>query len=232
MPTSSPGAGLPGTEATQPASMKTAAIADVSVNKKTGKVTVTHVYQAFSAGLAVYPGGIENQMVGGVTQILSRLLVEQMRYTQKQVDERGLRQLSAPALQGQPEDHPDRHPAHRRAARRRRRAGDRRRARGGRERVLRRDGRPDADSPADTGPGACRSEGGRRVARTALRWFGPLHKGPNHLERDQLRSARSFDRKPRGLPERQTPDQRGFVRQAHFRGFFESCGTRTRTLTT
>jgi CO/xanthine dehydrogenase Mo-binding subunit len=65
--------------------MKTAAIADVSVNKKTGKITVTHIYQAFSAGLAVYPGGIENQLVGGVTQILSRLLVEQMRYTLKQV---------------------------------------------------------------------------------------------------------------------------------------------------
>jgi nicotinate dehydrogenase subunit B len=67
------------------ASMKTAAVADVSVNRKTGKVTVTHVYQAFSAGLAVYPGGIENQLVGGITQILSRLLVEQMHYTKKQV---------------------------------------------------------------------------------------------------------------------------------------------------
>jgi CO/xanthine dehydrogenase Mo-binding subunit len=67
------------------ASMKTAAVADITVNKKTGKVTVNHVHQAFSAGLAVYPGGIENQLVGGVTQILSRLLVEQMRYTKKQV---------------------------------------------------------------------------------------------------------------------------------------------------
>jgi nicotinate dehydrogenase subunit B len=67
------------------ASMKTAAVADITVNKKTGKVTVGHVYQAFSAGLAVYPGGIENQLVGGITQILSRFLVEQMRYTKKQV---------------------------------------------------------------------------------------------------------------------------------------------------
>jgi nicotinate dehydrogenase subunit B len=62
-------------------SVKTAAIADVEVNKKTGKVTVKHVYQAFSAGLSVYPGGIENQMVGGITQILSRLLVEEYRYS-------------------------------------------------------------------------------------------------------------------------------------------------------
>ncbi|HZO96968.1 MAG TPA: molybdopterin cofactor-binding domain-containing protein [Gaiellaceae bacterium] len=60
---------------------QTAAVADVTVNRKTGKVRVDHVYQAVSAGLAVYPGGIQNQIVGGVTQILSRLLVEQYRYS-------------------------------------------------------------------------------------------------------------------------------------------------------
>ena len=58
-----------------------AAIADVEVNKKTGKITVKHVYQATSAGLAVGPDLVANQIVGGVTQILSRLLVEQYRYT-------------------------------------------------------------------------------------------------------------------------------------------------------
>jgi nicotinate dehydrogenase subunit B len=62
-----------------------AAIADVTVNKTTGKVTVTHVYQAFSAGLIVYPEGVENQMVGGITQILSRLLTEQYRYNKTNV---------------------------------------------------------------------------------------------------------------------------------------------------
>ena len=55
------------------------------MNKKTGKITVKHVYQAFSAGLLVYPGGVENQIVGGITQILSRLLVEQFRYSQTSV---------------------------------------------------------------------------------------------------------------------------------------------------
>jgi CO/xanthine dehydrogenase Mo-binding subunit len=60
---------------------QTAAVADVEVNKKTGKITVKHVYQAVSTGLAVYPGGIENQIVGGVTQILSRLLVEKYSYS-------------------------------------------------------------------------------------------------------------------------------------------------------
>ena len=40
----------------------TAAIADVEVNKKTGKVTVKHVYQVAATGLAVYPDGIANQI--------------------------------------------------------------------------------------------------------------------------------------------------------------------------
>jgi nicotinate dehydrogenase subunit B len=64
---------------------QTAAIADVEVNKKTGKVMVKHVYQAASAGLTVSLGGVENQIVGGVTQILSRLLVEKYSYTTKRV---------------------------------------------------------------------------------------------------------------------------------------------------
>ena len=64
---------------------QTAAVADIEVNKKTGKITVKHVYQVVSTGLAVYPGGIENQIVGGVTQIISRLLVEKYRYSQTSV---------------------------------------------------------------------------------------------------------------------------------------------------
>jgi CO/xanthine dehydrogenase Mo-binding subunit len=59
---------------------QTAAVADVEVNKKTGKVTVNHVYQAVSAGLTVSLDGVSNQIVGGVTQIVSRLLAEQYRY--------------------------------------------------------------------------------------------------------------------------------------------------------
>jgi CO/xanthine dehydrogenase Mo-binding subunit len=57
-----------------------AAVADIEVNKQTGKITVTHVYQALNAGLVVFPGDVENQIVGGTIQILSRLLTEQYRY--------------------------------------------------------------------------------------------------------------------------------------------------------
>ena len=67
------------------AGVPTAAVADIEVNMQTGKITVKHVYQAFSAGFSVYPNGVENQIVGGVVQILSRVLVEQLRYSKTNV---------------------------------------------------------------------------------------------------------------------------------------------------
>ncbi len=63
----------------------TAAVADIEVNKTTGKVTVKHVYNGFSAGLIINPGLVENQVVGGVTQIVSRVMVEQLRYSKTNV---------------------------------------------------------------------------------------------------------------------------------------------------
>jgi nicotinate dehydrogenase subunit B len=80
------GRGVAWSNAYSPKTMaQTAAVADVQVNKKTGKVTVKHVYQAVSAGLSVYVGGVENQIVGGVTQIVSRLLTEKYRYSRTNV---------------------------------------------------------------------------------------------------------------------------------------------------
>jgi CO/xanthine dehydrogenase Mo-binding subunit len=67
------------------AGVHTAAVADVEVNRKTGKIRPLHVYQAFSGGFSVYPSGVENQVVGGTVQILSRLLVEQFRYSKTNV---------------------------------------------------------------------------------------------------------------------------------------------------
>jgi nicotinate dehydrogenase subunit B len=62
-----------------------AAVVDVTVNKKTGKVAVKHVYQAFSAGLLISPGLVENQLVGGITQIVSRVMTEQLRFSRTNV---------------------------------------------------------------------------------------------------------------------------------------------------
>jgi nicotinate dehydrogenase subunit B len=65
--------------------IQAAAIADVMVSRKTGKVTVKHIYAAMSSGMSVNPGLVENQLVGGVTQITSRLLTEQMRFSKSNV---------------------------------------------------------------------------------------------------------------------------------------------------
>src|SRR4029079_17193671 len=64
---------------------QTAVIADVEVNKKTGKVTVTHVYHATGADLAVYPGGIANQISGATIMGVSWTLAEQLRFTRTHV---------------------------------------------------------------------------------------------------------------------------------------------------
>jgi CO/xanthine dehydrogenase Mo-binding subunit len=67
------------------AQVPSAAVVDVLVNKKTGKVTVKHVYQAFSAGLLISPGLVENQLVGGITQIVSRVMTEQLRFSETNI---------------------------------------------------------------------------------------------------------------------------------------------------
>jgi CO/xanthine dehydrogenase Mo-binding subunit len=62
-----------------------AAIADIEVNKKTGKVTPKHIYAAATVGLAVNPGLVENQIVGGLVQVTGRLLVEEYRFNKQHV---------------------------------------------------------------------------------------------------------------------------------------------------
>jgi CO/xanthine dehydrogenase Mo-binding subunit len=62
-----------------------ATVADVEVNKKTGKITAKHIYQGVSAGLIVSPGLVENQIVGAMVYIASRTLVEQIAFTKNHV---------------------------------------------------------------------------------------------------------------------------------------------------
>ncbi len=61
-----------------------AAVVEIEVNKKTGKVRATHIYNAMDAGLAVNPAGIENQMSGGSIFGLSRIL-EQVNFSKTRV---------------------------------------------------------------------------------------------------------------------------------------------------
>ena len=56
-------------------------IADITVNKKTGKITVDHLYAAQDAGITVNPASVQNQMEGCLVQGCSRALLEQVQFT-------------------------------------------------------------------------------------------------------------------------------------------------------
>jgi CO/xanthine dehydrogenase Mo-binding subunit len=60
-------------------------VAEVSVNKSTGKVLATHLYGAQDTGFTVYIGGVENQAVGSMTQGLSRALHEAVIFNKSNV---------------------------------------------------------------------------------------------------------------------------------------------------
>ena len=56
-------------------------IADITVNKKSGVITVDHLYAAQDAGTTVNPASVENQMVGCLVHGTSRALLEQVAFT-------------------------------------------------------------------------------------------------------------------------------------------------------
>jgi CO/xanthine dehydrogenase Mo-binding subunit len=58
-----------------------AIVADITVNKKTGKITVDHLYAAQDAGTTVNPASVENQIEGCLVQGTSRALLEQVNFT-------------------------------------------------------------------------------------------------------------------------------------------------------
>jgi CO/xanthine dehydrogenase Mo-binding subunit len=57
-----------------------AVVADITVNRKTGKITVDHLYAAQDAGISVNPASIENQMVGCLVQGCSRAIMEEVKF--------------------------------------------------------------------------------------------------------------------------------------------------------
>ena len=56
------------------------AVAEIEVNKETGRVVAKHMYGAIDAGLAVNPGNIENQISGQLVQTVSRMLKEEVTF--------------------------------------------------------------------------------------------------------------------------------------------------------
>lgn len=60
-------------------------VADIELNKKTGKIALKHVYGAQDTGLSVYLGGVENQADGSIVQGASRALFEVVAFDKKRV---------------------------------------------------------------------------------------------------------------------------------------------------
>jgi len=71
-------------------------IAEIRVNKKTGKITPIHFYSAQDTGLTVYPEGVRNQAVGSLIQGASRALSEEVTFNKRQVT--GLDWVSYPIM--------------------------------------------------------------------------------------------------------------------------------------
>jgi CO/xanthine dehydrogenase Mo-binding subunit len=63
----------------------TGVVAEVEVNKKTGKITVTHLYGAEDSGVIVNPASVENQMVGMLTRGVGRTLIEEVKFSKERV---------------------------------------------------------------------------------------------------------------------------------------------------
>ncbi|MGC2329921.1 MAG: molybdopterin cofactor-binding domain-containing protein [Candidatus Acidiferrales bacterium] len=61
------------------------AVAEIEVNRETGKVSVKHLYGAIDAGLAVNPAFIENQIGGQLVQATSRMLLEEVTFNKTNV---------------------------------------------------------------------------------------------------------------------------------------------------
>jgi CO/xanthine dehydrogenase Mo-binding subunit len=60
-------------------------VADVEVNRRTGKVRVTKCYVAHDCGQIINPDGLRNQIDGNVVQTVSRTLVEELKFDRSRV---------------------------------------------------------------------------------------------------------------------------------------------------
>jgi nicotinate dehydrogenase subunit B len=58
-----------------------AAVVDLRVDRKSGKVKLNHVWVAHDCGLIVNPNGLRNQIEGNVIQAASRALIEEVRFS-------------------------------------------------------------------------------------------------------------------------------------------------------
>lgn len=62
-----------------------AAVAEIEVNKETGKVVAKHLYGAIDSGLVVNPGNVESQIGGQLVQTASRMFHEEVTFSKSNV---------------------------------------------------------------------------------------------------------------------------------------------------
>ena len=62
-----------------------AAVAEIEINKETGKVLAKHLYGAIDAGLVVNPGNVESQISGQLVQTASRMFKEEVTFSKNNV---------------------------------------------------------------------------------------------------------------------------------------------------
>ena len=67
-------------------SVYVATIADVEVDPKTGKITVSNLYAAADGGLTINPDGFKNQIEGGLVQTTSWTLLEEVPFNQDGIE--------------------------------------------------------------------------------------------------------------------------------------------------
>ena len=78
------------------ASSQAAVVAEIEVNRRTGRIRPLHLYAAQVAGLAVYLPGIENQIEGNLIMGASRALLEEVPFDRSR--SRALDWISYPIL--------------------------------------------------------------------------------------------------------------------------------------
>jgi nicotinate dehydrogenase subunit B len=62
-----------------------AAVAEIEVDRETGKVVAKHLYGAVDAGLVVNPGNVESQISGQLVQTASRMFKEEVTFSRTNV---------------------------------------------------------------------------------------------------------------------------------------------------
>ncbi len=67
------------------ASSQVGVVADIEVDKKTGKIVVTHAAVAQNNGITIMPDGVANQMSGALIQGLSRALYEAPTFNKERI---------------------------------------------------------------------------------------------------------------------------------------------------